>query len=110
MAFPTRELTVAALLAVFCAAPAWAQQATPTPAKTPTPQQQRMADCNKAAADKKGDERKAYMKSCLKGEAPAATVTPQQQRMKDCNAQATAQSLMGDKRKIFMKDCLSTKT
>ena len=110
MAFLTRELTVAAMLAALCAAPAWAQPTTPAPAKTPTPQQQRMADCNKAADGKKGEERKAYMSSCLKGEAPASTVTPQQQRMKDCNAQASAQSLMGDKRKAFMKTCLSNKT
>jgi hypothetical protein len=38
-------------------------------AKQKTPQQQKMADCNKQAADKKvkGDERKAFMSSCLKG-------------------------------------------
>ena len=33
--------------------------------KTLTPQQQRMADCNKQATGKKGDDRKAFMKSCL---------------------------------------------
>ncbi|SAI49919.1 phosphate starvation-inducible protein [Bordetella ansorpii] len=110
MALLTRELTAAAMLAVLCTAPAWAQQTTPAPAKTPTPQQQRMADCNKTAADKKGDERKAYMSSCLKGEAPAKAATPQQQRMKDCNTQASSQSLMGDKRRAFMKTCLSNKT
>lgn len=48
--------------------PALAQTpAASTPAKTPTPQQQRMADCNKSAEGKKGDERKAYMSTCLKG-------------------------------------------
>jgi len=108
MAFLTRELTVAAMLAVFCATPVWAQQSA-APAKTPTPQQQRMADCNKSASGKKGDERKAYMSSCLKGETQAAKSTPQQ-RMKDCNAQASAQSLTGDKRKAYMKTCLSNKS
>jgi hypothetical protein len=35
--------------------------------KERTPQQQRMADCNKTAAQKelKGDDRKQFMKSCL---------------------------------------------
>jgi hypothetical protein len=37
--------------------------------KAATPQQSRMADCNKEAKDKalKGDERKAFMKGCLSG-------------------------------------------
>jgi hypothetical protein len=30
-------------------------------------QQDRMASCNKQAGDKKGDERKKFMSSCLKG-------------------------------------------
>jgi psiF repeat len=35
--------------------------------KERTPQQQRMSDCNKTAAQKelKGDDRKQFMKSCL---------------------------------------------
>jgi hypothetical protein len=67
-----------------------------------------MADCNKSAEGKKGDDRKAYMSSCLKGEtaAPAKELTPQQQKMKDCNAKATSQQLTGDKRKTFMSTCL----
>ena len=36
------------------------------PAVKLTPQQ-RMGDCNKKATGKKGDERKAFMSSCLKG-------------------------------------------
>ncbi|MBB1596585.1 PsiF family protein [Achromobacter sp. UMC46] len=78
------------------------------PAKTPTPQQQRMADCNKSATGKTGDDRKTYMSSCLKGEAPAPAkqLTPQQQKMKDCNATAGEQKLTGDKRKTFMSTCL----
>jgi len=41
------------------------------PAKPRTAQQQRMADCNKRAAGKKGDERKAFMSSCLRKKADA---------------------------------------
>ncbi|MCR6966436.1 PsiF family protein, partial [Pseudomonas aeruginosa] len=53
----------------------------------------------------KGDERKAFMSSCLKagGSAKAAT---QQEKMKTCNADATAKALKGDERKAFMSGCL----
>lgn len=48
--------------------------------KPRTAQQQRMADCNKHATGKKGDERKAFMSSCLKKKgnaaAPATPATP----------------------------------
>ena len=37
-------------------------------------QQSKMATCNHEAADKKGDERKAFMKECLSAGAPAASV------------------------------------
>ena len=90
--------------------------ADPAPAKTPTPQQQRMKDCNVQAADKKGDERKAFMSTCLKGgttaaAAPAVAAAPakpmtQQQKMKSCNADAGAKHLSGDARKTFMSTCL----
>ena len=42
-----------------------AKPAAPAAEKKSTPQQERMAMCNKEAADKKGDERKAFMKECL---------------------------------------------
>ena len=70
-------------------------------APAPTAQQSKMATCNKDAADKKGDERKAFMKECLS----AKTGTPQQEKMKMCNKDATGKT--GDERKAFMKTCLS---
>ena len=42
---------------------------------TLTPQQQRMKDCNAQAGDKKGDERKAFMSTCLKGDGSGAAAT-----------------------------------
>lgn len=39
--------------------------------KPATAQQNKMATCNKEAGDKKGDERKAFMKTCLSAK-PAA--------------------------------------
>ena len=79
-----------------------------------TAQQNKMTTCNADATAKslKGDERKAFMSTCLKA-APAADaakpMTPQQEKMKTCNADATTQALKGDARKTFMSDCLKKK-
>jgi psiF repeat len=66
-------------------------------------QQGKMAVCNKEAADKKGDDRKAFMKSCLS----AKKTSTQQDKMKSCNVDAKDKK--GDERKAFMKECLSKK-
>jgi hypothetical protein len=69
-------------------------------------QQTKMATCNKQAAGRKGDDRKAFMKTCLSAApAPAATPMTQQDKMKSCNVQASGKK--GDDRKAFMKTCLS---
>ncbi len=65
-------------------------------------QQNKMATCNTDAGDKKGDDRKAFMKTCLS----AKKVTPQQAKMKTCNADAVGKA--GEERKTFMKACLSS--
>ncbi|KQN44928.1 phosphate starvation-inducible protein PsiF [Pseudomonas sp. Leaf48] len=77
-----------------------------------TPQQEKMTTCNAEASAKslKGDERKAFMSTCLKV-APAVeeagtALTPQQEKMKSCNADATRKVLKGDERKAFMSSCL----
>ena len=46
-----------------------AEKAEKAPSEAQKQQQARMKDCNKQAGDKKmkGDERKAFMSSCLKG-------------------------------------------
>jgi len=103
------SLAVAAL-AVFVtvsvcglAAPAAAQTAP----KARTAQQERMVECNQQAKGKMGDDRKVFMKTCLKGEAASGkTLSASQERMKSCNADATSKSLKGDERKAFMKTCL----
>lgn len=73
------------------------------------PQQERMKSCNKDAGDKKGADRKAFMKSCLSEKSAAAKSarTAQQEKMKACNADAKKDGLKGPKRKEFMKSCLS---
>ena len=45
-----------------------------------TKQQSKMGACNTDAGDKKGDERKAFMKTCL-----SAKKATQQDKMKMCN-------------------------
>jgi hypothetical protein len=73
-----------------------------------------MTTCNADATAKslKGDERKAFMSTCLKA-APAANdgkvLTPQQQKMTTCNADAKTKALTGDARKTFMSECLKKK-
>ena len=116
------------LVAVGAALAVVAGQAAVAEAQHENSQQAKMTTCNADAKAKglKGDERKAYMKSCLseKGAAaPAAAekmekagtaekgeksekLTAQQEKMKSCNADAKAKALKGDERKAFMKDCL----
>jgi len=84
--------------------------ATGEAASAPTKQQTKMGTCNKDAGDKKGDERKAFMKECLSAKpavAAASAPATQQERMKMCNVDAKGKK--GDERKAFMKECLSNK-
>jgi len=90
-------LAALVLGAVLASSPAFAQNS----------QQSKMTACNQQAGDKKGDDRKAFMKSCLSGSAPAAAPMTQQEKMKACNTQAADKK--GDDRKAFMKTCLSNK-
>lgn len=76
-----KTLTVAVLALTFGAAQAQ------------TAQQNLMGTCSTDAACKKGDERKAFMKTWR-----------QQERMKSCNADATGEK--GDEREKFMSECL----
>jgi hypothetical protein len=87
-------------LAFACAALAGSAHAADAPAKEPTKQQTKMGECNKEAGEMKGDERKAFMKTCL-----SAKKQTQQEKMKSCNTEAAGKK--GDERKAFMKECLS---
>ncbi|MGQ0709308.1 MAG: PsiF family protein [Rhodoferax sp.] len=73
-----------------------------------TDQQNKMKMCNEQAKDKKGDERKAFMKECLSAKPAAAPEgTPQQNKMKMCND--SAKDLKGEERKKHMSACLKNK-
>jgi len=84
-------------------------------------QQQRMKDCSADAKAKslKGDDRKAFMKTCLSGgtvtalagdeaaSAPDDAKAAQKAKRKICTADANQQGLKGDERKTFMSECLA---
>ena len=90
-----QQLIAAVFAAALCAAPALAQDK-----KEMTPQQQRMGDCSKQASDKgmKGDDRNAFMSTCLKGGGDKTAA---------CNAQADEKKLHGAARDSFVKKCAS---
>ena len=82
-------------------------------AKEATAQQGKMATCNKeaAAADKKGDERKAFMKECLSAKpegamaaAPAASKS-QGSKLGACSKEAAAKGLKGAERNAYLSEC-----
>lgn len=99
MSFHVRTLLAVTLCFGFAFSAAQAAE------KPMTAQQQRMSDCNKQATGKKGDERKMFMSTCLKGQ--SAHVPTQQEKMTTCNADAKTKELKGDERKTFMSTCLS---
>jgi hypothetical protein len=101
-----QSVIAAIVLGGVLAAPAFAQTAASGAAANS--QQQKMKACNTQAGDKKGDDRKAFMKQCLSASGVPAPTMTQQERMKACNTQAGDKK--GDDRKAFMKQCLSTKT
>jgi Spy/CpxP family protein refolding chaperone len=95
-----KQLITALALTFAAGASFAAAHAASAPMAKPTAQQSKMGDCNKEAGDKKGDERKSFMKTCL-----SAKKTSQQDKMKACNKDASDKK--GDTRKAFMKECLS---
>jgi len=118
---------VAALL--IAAAPVWAQEkaqgqgkkgapaaekksphAKGPPSEAQMKRQERMRFCNEAAATRKleGDERRHFMRACLRGADPvqAERRAAQGQKMRNCNRQATEKGLKGEERRAFMSECL----
>ncbi|HEY8608620.1 MAG TPA: PsiF family protein [Noviherbaspirillum sp.] len=89
---------------IFAAVMILALPALSLPSFAATEQQNRMGTCNKEAADRKGDERKAFMKECLSKPKVSPARKAQQDKMKSCNADAKGKT--GDERKQFMSDCL----
>lgn len=70
------KIVIAALIAFGISGLAYGEE------KKLTPQQEKMANCNKEAKDKKlaGDERKAFMSECLKAKPAAEAPSPQKEK------------------------------
>ena len=105
-----RLLSVLTCSLVVAVSPALAQDKGKAPSEAQKKQQERMAACNKQAGDKKGDERKKFMSSCLHGGSQEKAASPkqkaQQDKMGDCNKQANLKNMKGEERKTFMSKCL----
>ena len=67
------------------------------------PQQEKMKTCNEQAGDKKGDDRKAFMKTCLS----AAPAKPES-RMAMCNKQTAG--LDKEARAKAQSECMKAPT
>jgi hypothetical protein len=70
-----------------------------TPALAQNAQQERMKTCNTKAGDKKGNDRKAFMKDCLSAEKKTYD-----SKMGACNTKS--KGMKGDERKKFMSECM----
>lgn len=103
-------IAMCALVTPLLASVAFAQSASAPAApakdaaKAPTAQQEKMKTCNTQAGDKKGDERKAFMKECLSAKSDATPKT-QQEKMSACSKEGKGKK--GDEYKAYMKECLS---
>jgi hypothetical protein len=80
-----------AILGLFAAAA--------TPALAANAQQERMTACNKEAGDKKGDDRKKFMSTCLSDKKKA-----DDNKMAACNTKS--KGMKSEDRKKFMSDCM----
>jgi opacity protein-like surface antigen len=80
--------------AFVAAAPAFAADNT---------QQDKMKACNASAGDKKGDERKAYMSTCLSAKPAAAPAKPES-KMAMCNKKTAG--LDKDARAKAQSECM----
>jgi hypothetical protein len=102
---------IAVACALACAGPALAadtkaadttKAAAADTAKTPNSQQEKMKACNEQATDKKGDERKAFMKTCLSAK-PMAAAKPES-KMAMCNKKTAG--LTKDERAKAQSECM----
>jgi flagellum-specific peptidoglycan hydrolase FlgJ len=71
----------------------------------------RVKECNAQAGEKKGDERKKFMVSCMKSQKKADDDKnkAQRERQRSCDKIAKDKKVKSDDRKAFMQDCLSAR-
>lgn len=118
-----RNITSLALAIAFAfagsahAAPGQDAAATGKSGKPLTAQQLRMKNCNAEAKAQslKGDERRGFMSTCLKGGSTelaaradkSAAPSPAQVKRKACSTEAKDKGLKGEERKTFVRECVS---
>ena len=105
-----KKLLITLLLALpLAAGGAFAQDKKAEPKKEEKKemgaQQSKMGSCNKDAAGKKGDERKAFMKECLSKEKDAKKAN--QEKFGKCSSSLKGQKLSKDERSGKMKECMA---
>ena len=83
----------------------------------PTPEQQRLSDCNALANKEKVyrfSDRKPFVDACMRGEKPTKTAAKKaeprktaakQDKSQVCSKQASDRKLKGDDRKKYMNQC-----
>lgn len=72
-----------------------------------TEQQNKMKTCNAEAKDKKGDERKAFMKECLSAKADAPTAAAAAAPSPACEKSAADKKLAGAAKASHVKKCMA---
>ena len=104
-------VTAGAMLALLAGQVCVAQSSTATGSPHPNSQQQKMKDCAEEGKAKgvKGEDRKAFMSSCLSSKGMSQQdINKQQEKMKSCNVEAKSKGLKGADYKSFMSTCLSS--
>jgi psiF repeat len=89
------------LVAMFACGPAFAADTKAADTKM-TPQQEKMKTCNDQATDMKGDERKAFMKTCLS--AKPAPPPKAESKMAMCNKKTAG--MKADERAKAQSECM----
>jgi psiF repeat len=100
-----KKVLTFSLVAMFACGPAFAADTKATDTKAPetamTPQQNKMKTCNDKAGDMKGDDRKAFMKTCLSAKAEPAKP---ESKMAMCNKKTAG--MKADERAKAQSDCM----
>ena len=95
-----KKLAIALVSFAIAAGSAFAADEKKAPSAAQKAQQEKMKSCNAQAKakDKKGDERKAFMKECLSGDTGGASA---------CETKAAEKKLAGAAKASFVKKCES---
>ena len=93
-----KKLAIALVSFAIAAGSAFAADEKKAPSAAQKAQQEKMKSCNAQAKNKKGDERKAFMKECLSGDTGGASA---------CETKAAEKKLAGAAKTSFVKKCES---